>query len=610
MTSWYRAAPGDGISRRARALKVGLVMAGHLGRLSVVAAAILLLGGAGSVAARAEAAHAAPKVVVIVGPAGAATPYYRTLADQTASAAEKLTPNVVRVYSPDATWERVKAALEGASVVVYLGHGNGWPSIYHDALFPSTEDGFGLNPQAGAADAHQYFGEARIAAEVHLARNAVVVFSHLCYASGNTEPNLPEGTPDQAQQRVDNYAAGFLKAGAGAVIADAYLAPEYYVTSVLRGRSTIDAIWRGAPNRNDHFLTFASTRTKGAVASMDPARIDSGFERSLVIRPRLTSSQVIGGSFGRPGDVEPAQEPTLADRGVTFSAPDLTGTPTTGTTTRLVLPVARDAVGLLPRNLLVSTRWDRLDAPSSAGDPGGTDDPKSADASPSPVADGPSESGAAPSGADVPATAPQLVTAEVPGEVVAPVAAKRLSTGGWSVAVHLPTTPGLYRLVATLHQPDGLAYDAATQALVPALVVRVVGPATAAYRVVPTASVTAGHPLILSVDVSNLGTTAWGHRAGPRSVGPSDVVVAQHATLVARWVPLGAPDETPSAIEDAAAALPSGLGPGATATVNLRLPAPRGTGEYLVVIDLLDPGGASFAANGVAPGIVRVTVSG
>src|SRR3954447_8480764 len=310
MTSWYRAAPGDGTSRRARGLKVGLVMTGRLGRLSVVGAAILLLGGAGSVAARAEAAHAAPKVVVIVGPAGAATPYYRTLADQTASAAEKLTPNVVRVYSPDATWERVKAALEGASVVVYLGHSNGWPSVYHDKLFPATEDGFGLNPQAGAADSHQYFGEARIAAEIHLAPNAVVVFSHLCYASGLSEPGLPEGTLDQAQQRVDNYAAGFMKAGAGAVIADAYLSPTYYVTSVLRGRRPVDSIWRAAPNRNDHFLTFASARTKGAIAWMDPATNGSGFERSLVARPKLTSGQVLGGATRRPRDVEPEREPS------------------------------------------------------------------------------------------------------------------------------------------------------------------------------------------------------------------------------------------------------------------------------------------------------------
>jgi hypothetical protein len=118
----------------------------------------LVLGGAlaGPVgAAPSTAGKPAPKVVLIVGPAGGATPYYRGLADEAALAAAKLTPNVVKVYSPDATWGNVKAALQGASVVVYLGHGNGWPSIYHDALFPTTEDGFGLNPHAGAADAHQ-----------------------------------------------------------------------------------------------------------------------------------------------------------------------------------------------------------------------------------------------------------------------------------------------------------------------------------------------------------------------------------------------------------------------------------------------------------------------
>src|SRR5262249_24111655 len=158
-------------------------------------------------------------VVIIVGPVGSLTGYYRSIAEQTATAAAKLTSNVVRVYSPDATWERVRAALQGASIVVYLGHGNGWPSPYHDALFPSTEDGFGLERDAGAADAHQYFGEDRIAKEIHLAKNALVVFSHLCYASGNSEPGLPEGTLDMAQQRVDNYAAGFFQAGAGAVIA-------------------------------------------------------------------------------------------------------------------------------------------------------------------------------------------------------------------------------------------------------------------------------------------------------------------------------------------------------------------------------------------------------
>src|SRR5689334_24640170 len=70
------------------------------------------------------------------------------------------------------------------------------PEIYtlslHDAL-PI----FGLNPTAGAGDvAHQYFGEGKIAANIRLAKDAVVLLNHLCYASGNSEPGLAEGSLD------------------------------------------------------------------------------------------------------------------------------------------------------------------------------------------------------------------------------------------------------------------------------------------------------------------------------------------------------------------------------------------------------------------------------
>jgi hypothetical protein len=585
---------------RARVLKVDVLMVRRIGHIAFAVIAVLLLAAGPALAQTSTpAAPVGPKVVIIVGPAGPATASYRVLADQAAAAAQKLTGNVVRVYSPDATWERVKAALQGASVVVYLGHGNGWPSIYHDALFPATEDGFGLNPEAGAADAHQYFGEARIAAEVHLAPNAVVVFSHLCYASGNSEPGLPEGTLDVAQQRVDNYAAGFLKAGAGAVIADAFLPPSYYVTSVLKGRGTIHAIWRSAPNRNDHFLTFPSARTKNAVAWMDPEQTGSGFIRSMVTRPRLTSAEVISGSSRRPGDVEPAVEPTLASAGVTFSAPALGGTPTAGSTTTLRLPVPRDAAGSLPARLLVSTRWDRLEDPAGP-DPGtGTDpNPSAPPASPSSPQGGGDGTGATPA----------LVVPEAEGEVVAPVAASRLASGGWSVPIKVPSAPGLYRLVAMLHQADGLAYDAATQALVPALVVRVVGPSTAVYRTMPSTSVAIGHPLVLDIDVSNLGTSPWGRPPGLRREGPAELVEGAHATLVARWVSLGAVAPATIGAVDGSAAVPAGLEPGSTASLSVTLVAPRTPGDYLVVVDLVDPDGTSFAAEGVAPGIVRVTV--
>jgi hypothetical protein len=563
-------------------VKVRVVNVRRVARLGLVAAsALLLFGGAGSAEAR-TADATQPKVVVIVGPAGDATPYYRRLAEQTATAASAVTPNVVRIYSPDATWERVRAALQGASVVVYLGHGNGWPSIYHDSLYPATEDGFGLNPESGAADAHQYFGEDRIAAEIKLAPNAVVVFSHLCYASGNSEPGLPEGTLDVAQQRVDNYAAGFFKAGAGAVIADAYLSPEYYVTSILRGRGTIDSIWRGAPDRNGNFLTFESARTKGAVASMDPERADSGFVRSLVARPGLRSADVLAGSGGASGEPLPAPEPSLIGLGVAFGSPGLGGPPTAGSTMRYVIPMTPAVAAVVPTDVKAAVRWDRLDPPDAE---------------------------AATPPADAPPGGPALVVPEVPGEVVAPVPTGRLKRGAITLQVRLPASPGLYRLVSSLHAADGLAYDAATQALVPAVIVRVVGATSASYQVQSTADMAAGAALTMPVAVTNLGTSPWGRAAGPRSFGPGGLVAGVHASLVTRWVPLGLPDDSTTGASTTVA-LPAGLPPGATAGVEVAVTAPRVAGEWLLVLDVVDADGTSLAGLGVPPGTVRVSVGG
>lgn len=579
---------------------------------SVLASALaVLIVGAGPVEARPlAAARVAPKVVLIVGPAGGATPYYKRLADQTAAAASAFTSNVVKVYSPDATWPAVKTALRGASVVVYLGHGNGWPSIYRDALYPPTQNGFGLNPHAGAADSHQYFGEDQIGSQIKLAPNAVVVFSHLCYASGNTEPGLAEGTLDQAQQRVDNYAAGFFRAGAGAVIADAYLAPTYYVTSILRGRSSIDAIWRSAPNRNDHFLRFDSQRTKGAIAQMDPDEVDSGFHRSIVLKASLASSQVLSGAFRRPGEIAPIVEPTLTGLGITFGAPDLSNPPTAGSKTTLVLPLAKDALATLPKVLMVGTRWDSLEASPSTGTGTG-----SAGTGPTPT--GPAPAGPAPApDTDPGTTATQdangidLVVPEQLGEVVAPVPAKRLARGGLAVPVAIPTNPGLYRLVATIHGSDGVAFDAATQALVPALVVRVIGGETAAYGVAAAATTNAGGPFALTVRVTNLGRSAWGHAAAVHAIGV-ETEPASRATLVARWVDLGGAAALPSATGGTVATtiLPAGLAPGASVDVDFRMSAPAVAGEYLLVLDVVDPRTGSLAAAGVPPGIVRVTVT-
>ena len=100
------------------------------------------------------ASKAVPRVVFIVGPAGAATDGYRAQARAAAAIARKYTPDVVELYSPDATWPAVKQALAGASLVVYMGHGNGWPSRYRDSLYPADPGRLRAQPQDGRRRLH------------------------------------------------------------------------------------------------------------------------------------------------------------------------------------------------------------------------------------------------------------------------------------------------------------------------------------------------------------------------------------------------------------------------------------------------------------------------
>ena len=87
----------------------------------------------------------AKKVAIIVGPVGSMTAGYRTRADQVAAAATAAGATVVKAYSPTATWARVRAAVNGANVIVYFGHGNGYPNPYSSTENRDRVNGWGLN---------------------------------------------------------------------------------------------------------------------------------------------------------------------------------------------------------------------------------------------------------------------------------------------------------------------------------------------------------------------------------------------------------------------------------------------------------------------------------
>jgi flagellar hook assembly protein FlgD len=307
-------------------------------RTRLLALVAIALGAAGTfVPAVAPSVHAAsePKVAIIVGATHGTTSQYRTYANQVYAEAIKYTPNVVRVYSPNATWSTVKSAVNGASIIVYMGHGNGWPSPYTYDPNYTTKDGFGLNATAGDGDYNnKYYGEPSIRT-LTPAPNAVVLLEHLCYASGNSEPGDADPTLTVAKQRVDNYAAAFLKTNARAVIADGHVWDHaYYIRALFTSRQTIDQVFRNAPNSNGNYVTYPSSRNPGLTYTMDPDSPGKGFYRSLTGKTSVTTQQVTGAgyaatdtdpaSFVTPGAASAAVDgaPVYADAGAASTGSD------------------------------------------------------------------------------------------------------------------------------------------------------------------------------------------------------------------------------------------------------------------------------------------------
>ncbi len=193
-------------------------------------------------------AHAAvtpPKVVIIVGPTGSVTNSYRSEADDTAAAAEAAGADVTKVYSPNATWANVKAAVDGANIVVYYGHGNGYPNPYSSTFYGDRVDGWGLNRTTSGGDDDNwsttmvYCGEKALlgtltssdgsaqqtycsGGPITPAPGWVMIYSDACYAPGASEPGNTPASPTEAMQRVGYFSRPVL-AGLGA---SAYFATD------------------------------------------------------------------------------------------------------------------------------------------------------------------------------------------------------------------------------------------------------------------------------------------------------------------------------------------------------------------------------------------------
>ncbi|MGH9275353.1 MAG: Ig-like domain-containing protein, partial [Acidimicrobiales bacterium] len=171
--------------------------------------------------------HAAipTKVAIIVGPVGTLTPTYLAFAELAAATAELHGATVARAYSPSATPANVLAAVEGANVVIYFGHGYGNPSPY-GGLDTSRQNGWALQGPA-ARGTHEdgldgyveYLGEDWIVANARPAPGFVMIYSNTCYAPGASEGGHAPATPWEAAMRVAYYSRPVFALGGSAYYA-------------------------------------------------------------------------------------------------------------------------------------------------------------------------------------------------------------------------------------------------------------------------------------------------------------------------------------------------------------------------------------------------------
>ncbi|HUG49050.1 MAG TPA: hypothetical protein VMP67_11640 [Candidatus Limnocylindria bacterium] len=517
---------------------------------------------------RGEAPPRAAKVVIIVGPTGSLTASFLREAEAAAAIARRHSTDVTTIYTPHATWAAVKPALQGADIVIYLGHGNGWPSIYRDSLYLATQNGLGLNPVAGGGDdVHRYYGERFLARDVKLAPGAIVLLHHLCYAAGNSEPGLPEGPHDVAKQRVENYAAGWLAAGADAVVAEAYLGPAYYVRSLFETRRSVERIWRSSPTFKGNVEAWPSNRTADATALIDPYVVAKRYGRSLVLRGD-PSGPATAGEAPSDGVLPPeALPPPPPLAGAALAAPVLSGPIVEGTTVELSLPIELPDGAKVPEGLLVEASWWPLEVPAAEED-------ESAEP----------EAGSQPFLSE---TEPASVT---------------VTEAGLAATLQTPPLAGAYELRVALHSADGSPLTDEPGGLEIMTTVSVARPLSAAFSVPEVLQLVAGQAFSLPIGLSNSGNVGWAQdpdelldELGPQ---PVEVVAVEEPRLVGRLVRLGIDEIAKDLPTEPVLVAPATVEPGQTLELTLNLVAPETSGTYVLMLDVETPAHGPLALRG------------
>jgi hypothetical protein len=265
-------------------------------KLALLSFLTLALAFGGFIASPTQATAASQiKVVIVVGPVEGTTARYIEHAREYAAEARAYGANVIEVYSPRATWTRVKAAAVGANIFIYLGHGNGYPSPY-GAFTSLRRNGMGLNSSLNNGNSNvKYWGQYYMRTGLDLARNSVVLLNHLCYASGNSEPGRKLPSKSVAMQRADGYGTGFLRTGARAMFATGNGSLNSVIADLLTSDKTVAQMFQDDWSfTGEADFKFASAKTSWSTVWMDPHSAGK-YYHAVSGNLNLTATQVRAG---------------------------------------------------------------------------------------------------------------------------------------------------------------------------------------------------------------------------------------------------------------------------------------------------------------------------
>jgi hypothetical protein len=177
------------------------------------------------------------KAVVIVGPIdgsnGSWTNQEKANADLAANELSANGVTVYKFYTPNAKWDDIKAAANGAQFLIYRGHGIAWNTSPTPPVGGFDIDG----PNGG----NLLYSSADIQANLKLAPNAIVMI-YACFAAGGSSTDTAVISSAEAIRRVGEYSAPFLALGASAYYSDWYGDSfQAYIRSLFQGATLVNA---------------------------------------------------------------------------------------------------------------------------------------------------------------------------------------------------------------------------------------------------------------------------------------------------------------------------------------------------------------------------------